>query len=552
MMLRAADVLADILQKHAVSRVFCVPGESYLSVLDALCDYSSVQVIACRHEAGAANMAEAHAKLTGEVGVCLVTRGPGATHASVGVHTASQDSTPLLLLVGQVARDDKGREAFQELDYAEVFGGLAKWAAEIPSAARLEEYVTRAFALARAGRAGPVVLALPEDILDDPAAPAQPPSPPPAPAEPPPAFLAALQARLEAAERPLLLLGGSGWTAQAAAAVQAFAEAARLPVALSFRRKHLLDNDSPAYVGDLGLGPNPRLIQAAKEADLLLAVGARLGENPTQGYTLFSRTETAAKLVHVHSGAEELGRVWPAALSCAVSPAAFAPALARLNLTRTPWEDWARALRASYEAFSAPVPSAGPLNLSEAFAHLRAVLPADAIVCNGAGNYAAWLHRFYRHRGFATQLAPTSGAMGYGLPAAIAAKLAAPEREVIAVAGDGCFLMAASELATAAQYGAGVIVLVVDNGGYGTIRMHQARRFPGRVMATGLQNPDFAALAAAFGAKTWRVERTEDFPAALAAARAAGGLALLHLKVELEDIAPGQRLSVLENQAAPK
>lgn len=546
---RAADVLAALLKRHAVSRVFCVPGESYLSVLDALRD-GPTEVIACRHEAGAANMAEAHAKLTGEVGVCLVTRGPGATHASVGVHTARQDSTPMILFIGQVARADKDREAFQEIDYAQFFGPITKWAAELPSAERMEEYVSRAFAVAQSGRPGPVALALPEDLLEEEAPEVAAVAPPASLPAPPAAFLETLRARLGGARRPLLVLGGSGWTAKACAEVQSFAEANRLPVALSFRRKHLLDNESSAYVGDLGLGPNPRLLQAVREADLLLAIGARLGENPTQGYTLLSRQDALAKLVHVHPGAEELLKVWPAALSLPLAPAALAPALAEMRLQAGPWSDWAAELRASYEAFSAPLETAGALNLSQVFTHLREALPADAIVCNGAGNYAGWLHRFYRHRHFGTQLAPTSGAMGYGLPAAIAAKLAAPERAVVAVAGDGCFLMAANELATAAQYGVAVVVLVVDNGGYGTIRMHQARRFPGRVSATLLQNPDFVALARAFGALAWRVERSEDFPLALAEAKSSGQLSLIHLQVELEDIAPGQRLSRLERPAA--
>lgn len=544
---RAADVLVDLLQKHAVTRVFCVPGESYLSVLDALAE-ASIEVIACRHEAGAANMAEAHAKLTGEVGICLVTRGPGAAHASVGVHTARQDSTPLLLFVGQVSRDDKDREAFQEVDYTQFFAPMAKWAAEPPSSGRLGEYVSRAFAVAQSGRPGPAVLALPEDVLDGPAEVLTEVAPAPMDAAPPAAFLDALHERLLKASRPLVVLGGSGWTAEACKQMQSFVEANRLPTALSFRRKHLLDNDSPSYVGDLGLGPNPQLVQAAREADLVLAVGARLGENPTQGYTLFSREQSLAALVHVHPGAEELLKVWPAGLALACMPRALAPALANLQAPRSPWAEWTQQLRASYEAFSTPVETAGPLNLSKVFQHLSQTLPAEAIVCNGAGNYAAWLHRFYRHRRFGGQLAPTSGAMGYGLPAAIAAKLAAPEREVVAVAGDGCFMMAVNELATAVQYHAGILVLVIDNGGYGTIRMHQARRFPGRVVATGLQNPDFVDLARSFGAQAWRVERSADFPAVLAQARAAEGVRLIHMLTALEDIAPGQRLSRLETK----
>lgn len=544
-MARAASALVEILKTSGVTRIFCVPGESYLSVLDALYESGGPQLVACRHEAGAANMAEAHAKLTGEVGVCMVTRGPGATHASVGVHTARQDSTPLILLIGQVAREDRDREAFQEIDYAAFFGGVAKWAAEIPSAARLPEYVARALAIARAGRQGPVCLALPEDILEGDAPSPGEAVPPVARAALSPQFLGALQTRLSQAERPLLVLGGSGWTEPACTTFRRWAEQLDLPTALSFRRKDLLDNESPAYVGDLGLGPNPRLVQAAREADLLIAIGARLGENPTQGYTLFTREETRAKLVHIHPGPEELGKVWPAALAAVAAPPEAVAALAELQVEPR-WGSWARELRSSYAAFSAPVATAGALNLSEVFLHVRAALPADAILANGAGNYAGWLHRFYRHRGFRTQLAPTSGAMGYGLPAAIAAKLAHPEREVFAVAGDGCFLMAASELATAAQYEAAIKVLLIDNASYGTIRMHQATRFPGRVVATELRNPDFVALARAHGFHARRVETTEEFPQALAEARGHSGPALLHLLQSQEDIAPGRSLSQLE------
>jgi len=546
-MLRAADRLVQLLAQAGVERVFCVPGESYLTVLDALHDAAGIAVVACRHEGGAAHMAEAHAKLTGGVGVCFVTRGPGATHASIGVHTAFQDSTPMLLFVGQVARTDKDRDAFQELDYGRVFGGLAKWAAEIPSAARLEEYVARALLIARSGRPGPVVLALPEDILDEPAGPATPGLRLDPPAAPPPgaAALANLGERLARAERPLLLLGGSDWTAPAAAALQGWAERHGAPVALAFRRKHLIDNESPAYVGDFGFGLAPHLARAAREADLIVAVGTRLGEVVTQGYSLFTREETAAKLVHVHPEPTEIGRVWPVALGIAASSAATGEAIAGLALQRN-WRAWAAPLRAAFEAFSTPGLAAGPVDAGQVFAQLGAALPPDAIVCNGAGNYAAFLHRYFRHRRFGTQAAPTSGAMGYGVPAAVAAKLAFPGREVFAIAGDGCFLMSANELATAQQYGAAIRVLVFDNGGYGTIRMHQAKRFPGRVSGTRLQNPDFAALARSFGAAAWRVERTQDFLPALEAALREPRPALLHLCVSMEDIAPGQRLSGLE------
>ncbi len=540
----AAGRLVQVLLAEGVTHVFCVPGESYLAVLDALADVTDrIAVISCRNEAGAANMAVAHAKLTGRPGICMVTRGPGAAHASVGVHTARQDSAPLILFVGQVARGQKGREAFQELDYAAVFGTMAKWAAEVDAPERMEELVGRAFVSALQGRPGPVVLALPEDGLG-----AEVPAGPVAPrriarAAPAPAVVAEIGRRLGAAERPLMILGGSGWTAPALARLGDWAGAASLPLSLSFRRKDLLDNGHPCYVGDLGLGPNPRLVERVRGADLILALGARLGENPTQGYTLFTPQETAARLIHVHPGPEEVGRVWPPAIGVVADLALAAEALAELPLAPGRWRDWRAGGRTEWEAFTAPVPVQGAVNLSEVFDQLWRALPPDAIVCNGAGNFASWLHRFYRHRRFGTQLAPTSGAMGFGAPAAIAAKLAFPEREVVCVAGDGDFLMTGQELATAVQYGAGVVFLIVDNGSYGTIRMHQEREHPGRVIATSLRNPDFVAYARAFGVRAEAVERTQAFAGALARARASGGPALIHLKTSLEDIAPGRTLN---------
>ncbi len=541
----AARRLVETLVVNGIDRVFCVPGESYLAVLDALADVRDrIQVVTCRHEAGAANMAEAWGKLTGRPGVCMVTRGPGATHASIGVHTAHQDSTPMILFVGQIARADRGRGAFQEVDYREVFGGLAKWAVEIDEPERTVEIVERAVATSLQGRMGPVVVALPEDMLHEPGGPAPRAAVVPARAAPDAAFLEAVRARLEAAERPLLVLGGSGWTQEASDALSGWTEKAGLPVLLSFRRKDVISNDHPTYGGDLGLGCNPKLIERVRAADLILAIGARLGENPTQGYTLFTREQTAERLIHIHPGPEELGRVWPTALSAVADVSLAALALSRLSLGRN-WADQARAARADYEAFSRPVAVTGAVNMSECMAHLAEALPADAVVTNGAGNFAAWLHRFYRHRACRSQLAPTSGAMGYGFPAAIAAKLAAPQREVVCVAGDGDFLMTGQELATAVQHDARVVVIVVDNGTYGTIRMHQERDYPARTIATDLRNPDFAAYAEAFGAAAFRVERTEDFPAALAAARQAGRPALIHLITDAEDIAPGRTLTQL-------
>lgn len=537
--------LVDALVAHDVDRVFCVPGESYLPVLDALTDVADkIQVIACRMEAGAANMAEAHGKLTGRPGVCMVTRGPGATHASVGVHTARQDSTPMLLFIGQISTGDRGRDAFQEVDYAQFFGPLAKWAVELDDASRVHEVIGRAFATAQQGRQGPVAIALPEDMLsveveDTPAQVS-----PRATQGLAPDSVACVRDALAQAERPLLLLGGSGWTAQALADIRAFAEGNDLPLLLSFRRKDLLDNDAPHFVGDLGLGPNPKLLQRVRDCDLLIAIGARLGENPSQGYTLVTAADTARKLIHIHAGAEELGRVWPARHAAVADVANAAAGLKDVRVSAR-WSAWREAARADYVAWTKPVPVTGAVNMSEVVAHIADVAPADAIVTNGAGNYAAWLHRFYRHRVFRTQLAPTSGAMGYGVPAAIAAKLAHPEREVYAFAGDGCFLMTGQELATAVQYGVYVVIIVVDNGSYGTIRMHQERHFPGRVSATDLRNPDFAAYARAFGAWGATVERTEDFAAAFAEARNAGAPALIHVKTAVEDISPGRTIAAL-------
>lgn len=543
----AARRLVQTLVMNGVDKVFCVPGESYLAVLDALADVRDrIQVITCRHEAGAANMAEAYGKLTGRPGVCMVTRGPGATHASIGVHTAHQDSTPMILFVGQIALTDRGRGAFQEVDYREVFGGLAKWATEIESPGRTVEVVERAFATALQGRMGPVVVSLPEDLLHEPGGPA--PLKPVAPARSglPDGFADQVRERLSKAERPLLVLGGSGWSQAASDAVSAWCERLGLPVSLSFRRKDILPNDHPCYAGDLGLGCNPKLIARAREADLIIAVGARLGENATQGYTLFERDSLSDRLVHIHPGPEELGRVWPTVLSAAADNSLAALALSRIEPGRT-WRDEAQAAHADYRAFSTPVEVTGAVNLSDCMAHLNTALPPTAVLTNGAGNFAAWLHRFYRHQACRTQLAPTSGAMGYGLPAAIAAKAVHPEREAVCIAGDGDFMMLAQELATAVQHGLNVVTVIVDNGTYGTIRMHQEGHYPGRVIATDLKNPDFVKYAEAFGAFGVRCERTGDFPAALAAAREAARdrPALIHLITDAEDIAPNRTITDL-------
>lgn len=543
-----AQLLVDALVAHGVDRVFCVPGESYLPVLDALLD-TGIDVISCRMEAGAANMAEAHGKLTGRPGVCMVTRGPGATHASVGIHTAQQDSTPMLLFIGQVSRADRGREAFQEVDYEKFLAPLAKWAVEVGEAGRMHELVARAFATAQQGRMGPVALALPEDVLAQTAPPIVPEASVSAASGLDARTVALIEAALAAAERPLILLGGSGWRSGAGThAIADFIAGNALPVALSFRRKDLFDNSDPHFVGDLGLGTNPKLLQRFRDADLILAIGARLGENVTQGFELFTRAETAQKLIHIHPDPNELGRVWPAKLAAVAHPARAAEALSPVRVEPR-WRDWRAHARTEYEAWIRPVSVTGAVNMSEVVAHLSRVIPDDAIITNGAGNYAAWLHRFIQHSPARRQLAPTSGAMGYGVPAAIAAKLAHPEREVFAFAGDGCFLMTGQELATAVQYDAHVVIIVVDNGSYGTIRMHQERQFPGRISATDLRNPDFAAFARAFGAWAATVETTAAFPDALAAARTANAPALIHVKTSVEDISPGRTIAALRSGA---
>ena len=539
-------LLVDVLGAHGVETVYCVPGESYIAVLDALYDRRDVRVIACRHEAAAANMAEAAGKLTGRPGICFVTRAPGATHAAIGVHTARQDSTPMILFVGQVARGMQGREAFQEIDYAAVFGGLAKWAVQIDDARRIPELVTRAFGVAMSGRPGPVVVALPEDMLRDEVDAAD-----VAPAErvaagPSAAALDAFRAALAGARRPLAILGGSGWDAGAVDAFRRFAERNALPAACSFRRQGLFDHRDPRYAGDLGLGPNPALAARVRDADLLIALGGRLGEVPSGGYALIEAPRPRQRLVHVHADAGELGRVYRADLAINAGPAEFARALDGVDpIDPAPWSAWCAAARDDYERYATPSGDGGALDMGAVVAWLSERLPGDAIVCNGAGNYTTWLHRFFRYKGFGTQLAPTSGAMGYGVPAAIAAKAMHPERVVVAFAGDGCFSMAAHELATAVQERIAVVVVVVNNGMWGTIRMHQERQFPGRTIATSLHNPDFAALARAYGAHGAVVTATAEFAPAFEAALAANGPALLELRTDPERITPRTTLGAL-------
>ncbi|MFO0450894.1 MAG: thiamine pyrophosphate-dependent enzyme [Pseudomonadota bacterium] len=543
---RAADAIAERLRAHGVRHVYAVAGESYLDLLDALHGDVGPDVVTCRHEAAATNMAEATAKLTGRPGVALVTRGPGLAHASIGVHTAQQDATPLVLFVGEIAREDRFRGAFQEVDLGQVFGELAKGWLRIDDANRAPELVDRAFQLATSGRPGPVVVGLPEDVLAEPCR-----APLVAPAAAPVAgvdarAVDAIVERLAAAERPLLWVGGSLWTPEGVDALVRLAERWQLPVGTTFRRKDHFPNHHSLYAGELGFGTSPALQQRVRDADLLLALGAPLGDVETGGYRWLDRATARARLVHVHRDAGTLSAVWPASLAVHAPPEAVAVALAGRAPSVAPrWLDWTRAARAAQAAFVAPVATVGRVNLSECWRELRRQLPADAIVTNGAGNYAAWLHRFYEHRAFRTQLAPGSGAMGYAVPAAIAAKLAHPEREGVCGAGDGCFLMSSQELATAAQRRTKLVFVVVDNGAYGTIRMHQQARYPGRVVATDLQNPDFVAYAHAFGLPAWRVTATAEFGPALEAARAHDGPSLLHLVTDVEDISPGRRLSEL-------
>lgn len=527
------QVLIDQLLKQGVDRVTCVPGESYLAALDALYD-SGVEVIACRNEGGAAIMAEAYGKLTGRPGICFVTRGPGATNASHGVHIAMQDSTPMILFVGQVDRRMREREAFQEIDYRGMFGAISKWVVEIDSADRVPELVGRAYRVAMQGRPGPVVIALPEDMLVDTCQVADVPYIEPAQAWPGSGDMATLATLLAQARAPIAVLGGSGWDAEACAAFATFAERASLPVATSFRRASLFDADHPLYAGDLGIGPDARLKERVAQSDLVLLIGGRLSEMPSGSYTLLDVPVPSQKLVHVHPGAEELGRVYHPALAILATPRAFAASLASVEVPKQPaWAESAKQANAEYiEWTESPRKLPGDFQYGHALAWLRDRLPRDAVICNGAGNYSGWLHRHHRFHTFGTQLAPTSGSMGYGVPAAVLAKRQFPERTVVAFAGDGCFLMNGQEFATAVQYDAAIIVFVLDNSQYGTIRMHQERDYPGRVVATQLKNPDFAAMAVAFGGHGERVMTTDEFAPAFERAIASGKPAILHCMLD--------------------
>ncbi len=544
------QVLVDTLVLHGVDTVFCVPGESYLAALDALYDVrDSVRVITCRHENGAAYAAEAYGKLTGKPGIAFVTRGPGACNASIGVHTALQDSSPMILFVGQVPREFRRREAFQEIDFEAMFAPVAKWAVEVDDAARMPEITARAFAVAAGGRPGPVVVSLPEDMLTDEvdvpdARVASHPNP-----EPSDDDIAQVRELLSNAERPLAIFGGGGWSPEICAEFEAFCEANGLPAVSSFRVMDILDNDHPNFVGELGYNTNPKLAQRVRDADVLLVVGARLGETTSQAYTIVKAPRPDQTMIHVYPDHTELGRVFQSDLPIAAGIGAFV-AKARRHVQTDPdrWKAWREEARADFEAWTVPTNVPGPLNLAELFAQLRSILPDDAIVTSDAGNFAGWLSRFFRFRTFRTQLGAANGSMGYGMPAAIAAKTARPDSPVICYAGDGGILMTGNELATAVQFDLPIVLIIANNGMYGTIRMHEEREYPGREIATHLQNPDFVAWAEAFGAQGERVTMTEEFAPAMERALAAGRPAVIELIVDQELIASNFTLTELRER----
>lgn len=545
----AGQALVEQLRAYGVEHIFCVPGESYLAVLDALID-SGITVTVCRQEGSAAMMADAVGRLTGKPGIAFVTRAPGATNASVGIHIAQQDSTPMILFAGQVSRAVKGREAWQEMDFAAVFGSLTKWAVEAADAAELPAMIAKAFDIASAGRQGPVVMALPRDLTAERIAVKAPPVLTDPVIAPKTADLEAFRQRLLAAERPIAILGGSGWTPESREAFTRFAERYDLPVATSYRRLTLFDPLHPNYVGDVGLGPNPKLIQQVKDADLVLLLGGRMGEVASQNYTLFPVGQDDPRLIHVFPDASELGRIYRPALSICATPSAFAEALDTWPEIDAAWVGQAEAGHDAYLAFTeTPVAQPGPVNISEIMIWLRDNLSADSFLCNGAGGYAAWIHRFYRFRQFGTHMAPTSATMGYGVPAAVAMKRLFPARTVLAVAGDGDFLMNGQEFATAIQYGLPIICIVLDNASYGSIRMSQEQAYPGRVSATDLVNPDFAAYARAFGGFGVTVDKTEDFPDAFRAAEASGVASIIHVKYDQDGLTPTLTISGLRAKA---
>ncbi|GJI95344.1 thiamine pyrophosphate protein [Duganella caerulea] len=551
------QILVDALKIHGVDTAFGVPGESYLDVLDALHD-SDIRFIINRQEGGAAFMADAYGKMTGKPGICFVTRGPGATNASIGVHTAFQDSTPMILFIGQVGNDFVDREAFQEIDYRRMYGQMAKWVAQIDRADRVPEYIARAFQIATSGRPGPVVLALPEDMLTAVATVADTRRYQPVQASPSSAQIGQVRALLAGAKKPLVLLGGGGWNAQACADLQAFAEANHLPVACAFRFQDLLDNAHPNYIGDVGIGINPKLAARVREADVILAIGPRLGEMTTGGYALIAAPVPAQRLIHVHADAEELGSVYQAELMInSGMPQMTAMLAAMAPVDASAWQGTVAEAKADLAAWQRQPPifqdGSAPLDLWQVVQQIDKIAPHDTIITNGAGNYATWAHRFHSYGGMRTQLAPTSGAMGYSVPSGVAAKIIDPARTVITFAGDGEYMMNGQELATAVQYRAGVVIIVFNNGMFGTIRMHQELHYPGRVSGTQLHNPDFAALAVAYGGHGEVVNTTAEFAPALERALAyANGEqlpAVIELRYDGNLITPGATLDTIRKNA---
>ena len=539
-------ILVDQLVAQGCERIFTVPGESFLAVLDALHDTPAIQTVVCRQEGGVAFMACADGTLTHRPGIAFVTRGPGATNASIGVHVARQDSQPMILFIGDVDRGTRDREAFQEINFEAMFGPVAKWVARIDDARRIPEYVARAYSVAMNGRPGPVVLALPEDMLLDQVEAVDRPRVERAAQAPAADAIAQLADLLATAERPVAIVGGAGWDARAAEDIAAWADRTGVPLVAAFRRQDAVPNDCPTYAGNLGYGPNPKLVARVKAADLLLVIGPRLGEATTDGYTLVTPEHPGQRLVHVHPDANELGMTYRTDLAICAGVAEFAEALLSVD---GPARPTAVEARADYEAWATPASrDRVALDLGPCVAAMRAKLPADTIICNGAGNFSGWWHRYWRYAGPGTQLAPTCGAMGYGVPAAVAANLRWPERTVVALAGDGDFLMNGQELATAVQHDASLLVIVVDNGAYGTIRMHQEREFPRRVSATALHNPDFAALARAYGCWAETIEATADFAPALDRAMAVPGVRMLHLKTDVEVITATTTLEAIRNR----
>ncbi|MGV4878624.1 thiamine pyrophosphate-binding protein [Acetobacter indonesiensis] len=543
------QILVSALSANGVDTIYCVPGESYLPVLDALYDAIGIRTIVTRHEGAASNMADAYGKLTGQPGICFVTRGPGATHASNGVHTAHQDSTPMILFIGQVETKFRGREAFQEIDYRQMFGGIAKWVTEVDKIERIPEIISRAFATALSGRPGPVVISLPEDVLFGMAIVADLPVTRIARAAPTREAMCEIRRLLAASVRPLLIVGGTGWSLEACQALRRFVQVNCLPVAASFRRQDLFDNRLPEYVGQVGIGISSTLAERVRNSDLLLVIGSRLSEEVTSGYTLVGLPRPQQVMIHVHPSAEELGHVYQAHLPVHASLREFAAALEEIPpMGNIPWEQWTKEARADYVRHATPPPLSADhkgVDLARVVVWLDELLPENAVITNGAGNYTAWVHRFYRYRQVGTELAPTNGAMGYGLPAAIAAALLDPSRPVVCFAGDGCFMMYPQELATAMQFGAPVVVIVVNNGMLATIRMHQEEKFPGRVSGTSLADPDFIKFAESFGAYGERVTTTDEFPAAFVRAQNAGRPALIELMVDPCQITPQSRIDIL-------